>query len=67
MTDEKVSHKVEEMTGAVKKNVGDATDNESLEAEGRREQSAAKAKQAGDSMKDAAGHALDSAKDAIDR
>jgi uncharacterized protein YjbJ (UPF0337 family) len=52
-TSDKVEHKGEEAAGKVKEEFGDATDNERLEAEGRGDQSAAKAKQAGDDVADA--------------
>jgi uncharacterized protein YjbJ (UPF0337 family) len=50
---DKVEHKGEEVVGKVKEEFGDATDNERLEAEGRVDQSSAKAKQAGDDVADA--------------
>jgi uncharacterized protein YjbJ (UPF0337 family) len=52
-TSDKVEHKGEEVAGKVKEEFGDATDNERLEAEGKVDQSSAKAKQAGDDVADA--------------
>ncbi|CBT75762.1 MULTISPECIES: CsbD family protein [Glutamicibacter] len=51
---DKIQNKAQEVSGKVKKSVGDATDNERLQAEGVKDQAAAKAKQAGESVKDAA-------------
>jgi uncharacterized protein YjbJ (UPF0337 family) len=52
-TGDKIRHKAEEMKGAAKEKLGDATDNESMQAEGAAERSAAKAKMAGDHVADA--------------
>ena len=52
--DDKIGNKAEGAAGKVKESVGDATDNESLEAEGQRDQSKANVKQAGEKVKDAA-------------
>ncbi|MDQ0094859.1 CsbD family protein [Paeniglutamicibacter psychrophenolicus] len=52
--DDKIGNKAQEAAGKVKEGVGDATDNEKLQAEGARDQAAAKAKQAGEHLKDAA-------------
>ena len=52
-TGDKIRHKAEEITGAAKEKIGDATDNERLQAEGAAERSAAKAKLAGDHVRDA--------------
>ena len=52
--DDRIKHEVEEHVGKAKAAVGDATDNERLEAEGRAEQTEAKMKQAGDHVRDAA-------------
>jgi uncharacterized protein YjbJ (UPF0337 family) len=57
--DDKVKNKTEEMTGKGKEWVGDATDNERLEAEGKAEQTEAKAKQLIEEAKDKARDALD--------
>ena len=58
-TDDKARNKVQDAKGHAKEWVGDKTDNERLEAEGRRDQAAAKAKQAGEHVKDAAKDARD--------
>ncbi len=50
---DKISNKVEEMTGRAKAGAGEATDDESLKAEGRADQTAAHTKQAGENVKDA--------------
>ena len=49
------------LAGNVKEGIGKMTDNESLEAEGQRDQSKANVKQAGEKVKDAA----DDVKDAF--
>ncbi len=59
---DKVSHKVEEMTGKAKEGVGDATDNERLQAEGAAQESSGKIKQAGDDVVDALRDASDARK-----
>ncbi|MFL6111352.1 MAG: CsbD family protein [Catenulispora sp.] len=51
--DDKVDNKSEELGGKVKEGVGKATDDESLEAEGKADQSTSKLKQAGENIKDA--------------
>ncbi|MET0740392.1 MAG: CsbD family protein [Candidatus Nanopelagicales bacterium] len=51
--EDKVKNKVEEMTGKVKETTGRATDDESLEHEGRVDQSKADIKQAAEKVKDA--------------
>jgi uncharacterized protein YjbJ (UPF0337 family) len=56
---DKARDKAEELKGQVKERIGDATDNESMQAEGERERAAAKAKQAGEHVKDAARDARD--------
>jgi len=53
MTD-KIQNKAEELKGTVKEKIGDATDNERLQAEGAAEQTEARARQAGEHVKDAA-------------
>jgi len=58
-TGDKIRHKAEEISGAAKEKVGDATDNESLQAEGAAQKKAAQAKQAGDHLADAGRHARD--------
>lgn len=49
----KISNKAKEALGKIKKNAGDATDNESLQVKGVKEETEAKAKQAGEHIKDA--------------
>ncbi|GAB2822613.1 CsbD-like protein [Lentzea atacamensis] len=51
--DDKLSNKAEEMKGRAKEAVGDATDNEQWQAEGRAERAKADIKQAGEKVKDA--------------
>ena len=51
--DDKISNKAEEAKGKVKEEFGDATDNESLEAEGKADQTSSNIKQAGENIKDA--------------
>lgn len=48
-----IKHKAEEMLGKAKEKVGDATNDEDLQAEGSWEESKADVKQAGDKVKDA--------------
>jgi len=50
---DKISNAAEEAKGKVKEATGSATDNESLEAEGKGDQASANAKQAGEKVKDA--------------
>lgn len=57
--DDKVKNKAEEAGGAVRENVGRATDNRDLEAEGAADRSEGKLKQAGEKVKDAAGNVKD--------
>jgi uncharacterized protein YjbJ (UPF0337 family) len=54
--DDKIANKLDGMTGSAKEKVGDATDNESLQAEGQRDQAGADLKQAGEKVKDAFKH-----------
>ena len=51
---DKMSNKAEEMKGAAKEKFGDATDNESLQAEGAGDRAEANTKQAGEHLKDTA-------------
>jgi uncharacterized protein YjbJ (UPF0337 family) len=60
--DDKIRNKAEEATGAAKEHVGDLTDNERLEAEGRSDRADAKLKQAGEHVKDTAEDVRDSFK-----
>jgi uncharacterized protein YjbJ (UPF0337 family) len=50
---DKAKNKAEEMEGQAKQKVGEATGNESQQAEGQAEQTAANLKQAGEKVKDA--------------
>jgi tRNA (adenine57-N1/adenine58-N1)-methyltransferase catalytic subunit len=52
-TDDKIENKSQEIRGKVKEKVGEATDDEALEAQGRTDQTAADVKQAGEKIKDA--------------
>ncbi|MEA2435132.1 MAG: hypothetical protein QOG54_2589 [Actinomycetota bacterium] len=52
-TTDKISNKTEELTGKVKEGIGDATDDRSLEAEGKADQVKGNLKQAGEKVKDA--------------
>jgi uncharacterized protein YjbJ (UPF0337 family) len=51
--DDKLGNKAEEAAGKVKEGVGKATDDESLEAEGKGDQAKSNVKQAGEKIKDA--------------
>jgi uncharacterized protein YjbJ (UPF0337 family) len=51
--DDKVQNKGQEAVGYVKEGVGEATDDERLQAEGRKDQRAGKLKQAAEKVKDA--------------
>ncbi|SDS89784.1 CsbD family protein [Actinoplanes derwentensis] len=50
--DDKVDNKAEEIGGKAKEGLGKATDDESLEAEGKADQRASNLKQAGEKIKD---------------
>jgi uncharacterized protein YjbJ (UPF0337 family) len=50
--DDKLSNKAEELKGRTKETVGEATDDEQLEAEGRTERASGSLKQAGEKIKD---------------
>jgi uncharacterized protein YjbJ (UPF0337 family) len=52
-TDDKAKNKAEELKGRAKEQVGDATDNEQWQAEGRAKRSKGSLKQAGEKVKDA--------------
>jgi uncharacterized protein YjbJ (UPF0337 family) len=52
-SDEKMDHKLEEFGGKAKEQVGRATGDEELEAQGDRDQTKSNLKQAGDKVKDA--------------
>ncbi len=50
---DKLTNKIEEVSGKGKQAVGDATDNRDLQAEGKKEESKGSLKQAGENIKDA--------------
>lgn len=50
--DDKIKNAAENIAGKAKEAVGKATDNEQLEAEGKTDQLAAKAKKVGEDVKD---------------
>ena len=52
-TMDKMDNKVEELKGQVKEHVGGATGDESLQAEGKKDQFTGNLKQAGEKVKDA--------------
>ena len=52
-TDDKIGNKAEELKGKAKETVGDATDDEQLQAEGETDQTKGGLKQAGEKVKDA--------------
>ena len=54
--DDKIKNASEDMTGKVKEGTGKATDDESLEAEGKGDQAKSDIKQAGEKVKDAFKH-----------
>ncbi|CAM3335143.1 CsbD family protein [Occultella aeris] len=54
-TDDKIENKAQEAGGKIKEGVGDATNDDSLKAEGKSDQTAANLKQAGEKVKDALG------------
>ncbi|MFT3832695.1 MAG: CsbD family protein [Micropruina sp.] len=58
---DKIQNKAQEVGGKVKEAVGDATDNERLQAEGAADQAGAKVKQAGEAVKDGAKDAAEEA------
>ncbi|WP_372967552.1 CsbD family protein [Microbacterium sp.] len=58
-----IKNAAEKAGGKIKEGVGKATDNESLEAEGRADQTKASAKQAGENVKDAAHNVGENIKD----
>ena len=51
--DEKISNKTDSVVGKGKEKVGGAVGNESMEAEGKKDQSKSSLKQAGENVKDA--------------
>ena len=52
-TENKVSNKVEELKGKAKEGIGDATNDEALERQGKKDQAKGNLKQAGEKVKDA--------------
>ena len=52
-TEDRAAHKATEVKGKVKEGVGQATDDQELEAEGQADQAKGNVKQAGDKIKDA--------------
>jgi uncharacterized protein YjbJ (UPF0337 family) len=51
--DDKLENKKDEAVGGAKKHVGEATNDQEMEREGRTEQAKSKVKQAGEKIKDA--------------
>ncbi len=49
---DKAKNKAQELTGQSKEQVGDATGNEQLQAEGQKDQASGNLKQAGENVKD---------------
>jgi len=54
--DDKIKNKVEDLTGKAKEATGKATDDQSLENEGKGDQAKSDLKQAGEKVKDAFKH-----------
>lgn len=52
-TEDKAAHKATEVKGRIKEGVGEATDDQELQAEGQTDQAKGNLKQAGDKIKDA--------------
>ena len=52
-TEDKIGNKAEELRGKVKEGIGDATDDEALERQGKKDQATGNLKQAGEKVKDA--------------
>lgn len=71
MGGEDIRNKAEELKGAAKEHIGDATDNEDLQAEGAAEKAKANVKQtvedAKDNLEDATDATADKVKSAFDR
>lgn len=63
---DKISNAAKETVGKAKEAIGDATNNEQLQAEGVKDQAVANARQAGEDVKDAAAGAVNDVKDAFD-
>lgn len=64
--DDKISNATQDIVGKVKEGIGDATDNERLEAEGRADQAEATVRKGVEDMKDGVKNAADKVKDAVD-
>ena len=64
--DDKISNATQDIVGKVKEGIGDATDNERLEAEGRADQAEATVSKGVEYMKDGVKNAADKVKDAVD-
>lgn len=64
---DKAEGKKDRLKGTIKEGAGKLTDDESLEAQGRRDQSRGSAKEALGKVKDAAGKAKRAVKDALRR
>ncbi|MEV0810225.1 CsbD family protein [Micromonospora sp. NPDC050200] len=56
---DKAKNKAQQLTGVAKERIGDVTDNERMRAEGANEQSAARARQAGENVEDVGREARD--------
>jgi len=64
---DKLNNKVQDLRGKGKEKLGSASGSTDLQAEGRRDQATAAAKNAGEHVKDAVGSAKDAAEHAKDR
>ena len=51
--DDKIKNKTQELTGTAKEKVGDWTDDEQMQAEGKKDEAVGNIKQAGEKVKDA--------------
>ena len=67
MDHDEVDNKVQNATGKVKEAVGAVTDDNELRKEGQKDQRDASLKEAGRTVKEAAGEAIDDVKKAFDR
>lgn len=64
---DKAKDKAQDVVGKIKEKVGDATNNEQLQAEGNKDQAAGKIKGAGEDVKDKAAETLNDTKDKFDK
>ncbi|RSM85765.1 CsbD family protein [Kibdelosporangium aridum] len=64
-TFDKAKDKAEQLGGKAKEGLGDATDNEELEAEGKRDQVTGEVKEAGHDVRDKAAAKIHDAKEAL--